>query len=82
MVTVSVCRLDHNIIRRLRCLRVFDDRLLYISHIAGKDDLLTDLIFCDPYFNAGRSKQMTDICKTDVDSLTELNPHPVITRCK
>ena len=39
-------------------------------------------VFCDPDFNAGRTKQMTDICEAKFDSFTELDRLVIIDRRK
>ena len=82
MDPVSVGGFDDKIIGRVHILRIFDDRLIDIADISGKYDFFAYTVFCDPDFNAGRTKQVTDICEAKLDSFTELNCLVIIDRCK
>ena len=82
MQAVSVGGFDDKIIGSIYMLRIFDDRLVNISDISGKYDFFAYTVFCDPDFNAGRTKQMTDICEAEFDSFTELDRLVIIDRRK
>ena len=71
MQSVTVCRFHHNIIGFLGKPGIFDQRLCRISDIAGKYNFLLHTVLIDPHLYAGRAKQMTDIGKADIDSLTQ-----------
>ena len=63
-------------------LRIFDDRLICVADISGKYDFFAYTVFCDPDFDAGRAKKMTDVGEPDLDSLAELDGLIVINRSK
>ena len=82
MDPVSVGGFDDKIIGRVHILRIFDDRLIDIADISGKYDFFAYTVFRNPDFNAGRTKQVTDICEAKLDSFTELNCLVIIDRRK
>ena len=65
VVPVAVGGLHHHIIRFGRVFRIFDQRLVTVSDIAGKYHLLRHTVFRRPDLNAGRTEQMSDIRKAD-----------------
>ena len=73
MQTVSVGGFHNHIIRILRLLRISDERLPCISDISGKDQLFPDIFFINPDFYARRTEKMSDIRKSDLDPLAEVN---------
>ena len=69
MASVTVGRLHHDIIRIVKIYRIFDQRLIEISDITGKNNLFLFTILVDDHFNACRSKQVSGIDKAYTDAL-------------
>ena len=82
MCPVSICRFDHYIICFFYQLRIFDDRLILVTHISGKYDLFRNFSFCYPHFNTCGSQKMPYIIKSDFYSVTQCNLLTVIHRCQ
>ena len=80
MYPVSVSRLHYDIICQICVAWIFYDRLIYISDIPRKDDLLRHITFCCPDFDTGRSKQMSDIGKTNLYPIADRDPFPIPAR--
>ena len=53
--------------------RILYKWLIQISHIAGENNLLCNISLRNPNLNAGRAKQMTNICKADFNAFTKIN---------
>ena len=69
MAPVTICGFHHHIICTLHILRITDQRLMYISNIAGKYDLLLCIfLFVTQTSIDGGSQQMACIHKTYLDS--------------
>ena len=55
MASVTIGRFHNNVIRIGRILRIFHNRLVHISDIAGKYHLADFSVFLCPHFNTGRT---------------------------
>ena len=77
MKPVSIGGFHDNIISFLRIRRILNERLVFISNVSGKDNFLRYILFGCPDLDTRRSKEMPNICKTDLYPLTDLN-HPVV----
>ena len=77
MEPVPIGGFHDNIIGFLRIRRILNERLVFISNVSGKDNFLRYILFGCPNLDTCRSKEMPNICKTDLYPLTDLN-HPVV----
>ena len=82
MASVTVGRLHHDIIRIVKVYRIFDQRLIEISDITGKNNLFLFAVFVDDHFNACRSKQVSGIDKTYTDTFRRCDRLFIWTRNK
>ena len=76
---VAVGGLHHHIIRCRRIARILNDRLVDISHISGKYQLLRHIPLGRPHFDAGRAEQMSHVREADINPLADADPLPVLT---
>ena len=74
---VAVSGLHHHIISGFRKLRILDQRLIAVTDIPGKDQLLRRLPLGRPHLDTGRTQQMPDIRKPDPHTLADIH-FPVI----
>ena len=63
MVTVAVGGFDDEVIGLVDVLRVAENRLVEVSDIAGKDDLLLTVVFPEPDLDGRRAQKMPDVGK-------------------
>ena len=82
MTPVTVRRLRHEIIRIGDGLRIADERLVRISDIARKDNLLRLSLLREPHLDRRRSEKMADICEADPDPVADINLHVIRARNK
>ena len=79
---VAISGFNHNIVCGSYRCRIFNNRLIHITYITGKDNLLLHIRFLDPDFNTCRSKQMSYICKSYPDTITQIYDLVIAARCK
>ena len=72
MIAGTVRGFHDHIIRILDVLRIPDQRTLFVADIAGIHQLLCHIAFRDPQLDAGRSQQMPDIGKAELNAFTQL----------
>ena len=82
MKPVAIGRFNYYIIRFTHSLWIFDDRLIDISDIPRKYNLLLHIVFTHPNFDTRRAEQMSHICKPYPYALAKLNFLIVIARYK
>ena len=69
MEPISVGGFDDKVIRIGHVLRIPDDGLVRVSHVAAENYFLGSLAFPHPDLYAGGAQQMADVGETDVDRI-------------
>ena len=73
VVTVAVSRFDHDIIRAVHGLRVAEDGLIDVAHVAGEDDLFFHAGLRQPRLDTRTAEQMPHVGKANHDVFADLD---------
>ena len=66
MEPVAIGGLNHQIVRPVHGLRVLQDGLEAVAHVAGKDNLLLNLSLGEPKFHRGGAQQVAHVGKAQL----------------
>ena len=77
MESIPVGGFDDQIIRIGHVLRVPDDGLIRVPHVAAEDDLLSSFTLPHPNLDAGRAQQVPNVGEPDIDRVVHRDGIPV-----